>query len=53
LVEGLRFEAVLSNLSAAFVNLPPDKMAPEIDTWLAKISEILRIDRITVTAGKK
>jgi signal transduction histidine kinase len=48
LVERLRFEEVLSNLSAAFVNLPPDKMAPEIDTWLVKILEILRIDRITV-----
>jgi signal transduction histidine kinase len=48
LVERLRFEEVLSNLSAAFVNLPPDKLAAKIDAWLAKIAEILRIDRITV-----
>jgi PAS domain S-box-containing protein len=46
--ERLRFEEVLSGLSAAFVTLPSDQIAQEINAWLAKLLEILSLERITV-----
>jgi formate hydrogenlyase transcriptional activator len=41
----LRFERLLSDLSARFVNLPPDRVDSEIDHGLKQILEFFRVDR--------
>lgn len=43
--EGLRFEQLLSGLSAGFVNIPPDRVDAEIDRVLRRIMEFFQIDR--------
>ncbi|RPJ23282.1 MAG: AAA family ATPase [Desulfobacteraceae bacterium] len=41
----LRFERLLSDLSARFVNIPPDRVDSEIDHGLRQILEFFQIDR--------
>lgn len=45
--ERLRFETLLTELSAAFANLPSSQVETEIDRWLQYLVEFLRIDRAT------
>jgi len=45
LEERLRFEQLLSDLSARFVNLPPDRVDSEIDHGLRQILEFFQVDR--------
>jgi formate hydrogenlyase transcriptional activator len=46
--ERLRFEGLISNLSAGFVNLPPDKVGGEIAKGLRSITEFFDADRCTI-----
>ena len=46
--ERLRFERLISDLSASFVNLPPDKVDAEIETWLRPITEFFAGDRCVI-----
>ena len=48
LLERLRFETLLSDLSAIFVNLPPDKVDGEIEGSVKRIVESLGFDRGTL-----
>jgi formate hydrogenlyase transcriptional activator len=41
----LRFEQLLSDLSARFVNIPPDRVDSEIDHGLRQILEFFQVDR--------
>jgi hypothetical protein len=43
-----RFEQMLSNLSARFVNLPPDQVGTQIDRELEMIGSSLEVDRVSV-----
>src|SRR6202011_293174 len=43
--ERLRFETLLTELSAAFANLPTATVDQEIDKWLQNIVEFLDLDR--------
>jgi formate hydrogenlyase transcriptional activator len=45
LEDRLRFEQLLSDLSARFVNIPPDRVDSEIDHGLRKILEFFQVDR--------
>ncbi len=44
----LEFERVLSRLSAALVQAPPDQMVAAFDPWLGKMASVLRLDGVTV-----
>ena len=44
--ERLRFEQMLSNLSASFVNLPGHSMDGAFEIWLRQLGEFLRIDHV-------
>jgi transcriptional regulator with GAF, ATPase, and Fis domain len=44
----LRFERLISDLSAGFVNLPPDKVGSEIERGLRFITEFFDADRCTI-----
>jgi PAS domain S-box-containing protein len=44
----LRFETLLTELSAAFVNVPAGEVDREIERWLGRIVEFLGIERGTV-----
>lgn len=46
--ERLDFETLLSDLSAAFINLPVDQLDGEIERWLGRIGESLGIDRAAI-----
>src|SRR5260370_42191210 len=46
--ERLRFETLLSRLSATFINLPADKVDGQIDDSLKQIVEFLAIERSTL-----
>ena len=46
--ERLRFERLISDLSAGFVNLPPDKVDSEINKGLRSITEFFDADRCTI-----
>ena len=48
LTERLRFEMLVSELSAAFVNVPPGEVDGEIERWLRRIVEFLGIERSTL-----
>ena len=48
LEDRLRFEEVLSDLSAAFINFSGDQANQKIDTCLNKVLKSLKIDRISV-----
>ena len=43
--ERLRFEELLSDLSARFVNIPPDRVDSDIEDGLRQILELFQIDR--------
>jgi formate hydrogenlyase transcriptional activator len=43
--ERLQFERLLSDLSARFVNIPPDRVDSEIEDGLRQILEIFQVDR--------
>ena len=45
LQERLRFERLLSDLSARFVNIPPDRVDSEIEYGLRQILEFFQVDR--------
>jgi PAS domain S-box-containing protein len=45
LADRLRFEALLADLSAHLVNLPPDQVDQEIESALSCLAEALRADR--------
>ncbi len=46
--EGIRFERLLADLSARFVNLPPAEVDQEIEQGLRQIAEALDVDRSTL-----
>jgi PAS domain S-box-containing protein len=46
--ERLRFEHLISDLSAGFVNLPPEKVDSEINSGLRSITEFLNVDRCSI-----
>jgi transcriptional regulator with GAF, ATPase, and Fis domain len=48
LEERLRFEQLLSDLSARFINLPPDQVDREIEAGLQALVEFLGVDRSTL-----
>jgi transcriptional regulator with GAF, ATPase, and Fis domain/ABC-type uncharacterized transport system substrate-binding protein len=48
LAERLRFEKTLFELSARFVNLPPDRVDSQIAHELKMLAEFLEMDRVTV-----
>ncbi len=43
----LRFETLLTELSAAFANLPAEQVEQEIEHWLRRLAELLEVDRAT------
>ncbi len=45
LAERLSFEKLISTLSAAFVNLPADKVDKQLELWLEKLVNFLEVDR--------
>jgi hypothetical protein len=45
LLERLKFETLLANLSAHFVNLPADRIDSEIEDAQRRICELLDLDR--------
>ena len=48
IADRLRFECLVSDLSAGFVNLPPDQVDSEINKWLRIITEFFDADRCTI-----
>ena len=48
LEDRLRFEALISDLSAGFVSISPDKIEVEIKKWLQRITEFFDADRCTI-----
>jgi PAS domain S-box-containing protein len=48
LAERLQFESLLSDLSAGFVNLPPDKVDGQIKKGLRSITEFFDVDRCSI-----
>jgi len=53
--ERLRFEELLSNISARFVNIPPDRVDLEIEESLKQILDFFKVDRcglIRILHGK-
>jgi PAS domain S-box-containing protein len=44
----LRFERLISDLSAGFVNLPPQEVDSEISRGLCSITEFFNVDRCTI-----
>lgn len=48
LKERLQFENLLSDLSAGFVNLAPDKVDGQINTALRSITDFFNVDRTTI-----
>lgn len=46
--EKLAFETLLSELSAAFINLPVGELDKEIERWLARVGQLLGIDRAAI-----
>jgi len=47
----LRFEKILSDLSARFINLPPEKIDDEIEYGLEKILKFFQVDRCGLLQG--
>jgi len=48
----IRFETLVSSLSASFVNIPSDAVDDEITRWLGRLAEFFEIDRCTVAMFK-
>jgi PAS domain S-box-containing protein len=49
--EHLAFERLLADLSARFVNIPPERVDAEIDQGLRQILEFFRVDRCGLLRG--
>jgi two-component system, LuxR family, sensor kinase FixL len=45
LSDRLRFERLIATLSARFVNIPPEKVDPEIERGLDEVVEAMKLDR--------
>lgn len=45
LEDRLRFEQMISDLSARFINLPPEKLDDEIEYALKMVLEFFQVDR--------
>lgn len=48
LLENLKFERMLSELSTRFIGLPEDQLEMNIEQGLSRIAEFLKMDRITL-----
>jgi formate hydrogenlyase transcriptional activator len=48
LEDRLRFESLISDLSARFVNISPEEVEGEINKWLQRITEFFDVDRCTL-----
>jgi PAS domain S-box-containing protein len=48
LEDRLRFEGLISEVSAAFVNIPSEEVEDEINKWLQRITEFFDADRCTL-----
>ncbi len=48
LAEQLQFERLLAELSAAFVNIPGERLDSELHTWLERIGKQLDVDLCTI-----
>jgi len=48
LVERLKFESLVSDLSSTFINLPQEQVGANMEMSLGRIAEFLGIDRITL-----
>jgi len=48
IAERLRFEALVNDLAAGFVNLEPERVDPAIEDCLRRIVEALGLDRSTL-----
>jgi formate hydrogenlyase transcriptional activator len=48
LEDRLRFESLISDLSAGFVNIAPEEVEGEIKKWLQRITEFFDADRCTL-----
>jgi PAS domain S-box-containing protein len=48
LEERLQFEALFSDLSTTFINLPDSALGQEIERWLERIIETLNLDRVSL-----
>ena len=48
-----KFETLLADLSARFVNLPSDRIDSEIEKAMSRICELLDIDRSTLWRVKR
>jgi transcriptional regulator with GAF, ATPase, and Fis domain len=46
--KSLKFERLLSRISAGFINLPPDRIQAEIDVSLKQIAQALNLDNIAL-----
>jgi PAS domain S-box-containing protein len=44
----IRFETLISDLSASFVNIPAEAVDGEINKWLGRLAEFFGIDRCTL-----
>jgi PAS domain S-box-containing protein len=44
----LRFEGLISDLSASFVNISPEEVDGEINKWIQRITEFFDVDRCTI-----
>lgn len=42
----MRFESMISDISARFVNIPPDEVGPSIEVVFSEILDLLQVDRI-------
>jgi hypothetical protein len=51
--EGMRFERLLADLSARFVNLPPSEVDQEIEHSLRQIVEALEVDRSSLWSSPR
>jgi signal transduction histidine kinase/integral membrane sensor domain MASE1 len=53
LQERLRFEALLSEFSGAFVHLPSDEMDAALGGWLARLGRALGVDGVFVSRARE
>gem|GEM_PF-6301760 len=47
-LERLKFEAMIANMAATFVNLPPEEVDEHIESALHQLVEFLGFDRATL-----
>ena len=46
--ERLRFEEIISEFSATLINISPDQIQTELESWLEKFVALLDVDRVVV-----